>query len=323
MGRGASEQAPDLAKFQQNAESRKPVKLKIKRKFPATFFRRSLLNKLILKGHSLDKIKKTAWVSIATLNTLYEDRSNQEYELKENPLLAVDYHKTKERMTGRHRELAFTSWKRVWEILDLMRVPAKKIVSAKIFSKDQDGLQQDWQGSFVWVNPPYSEKNAFIEKAHEEARKGAKIIMLMPAFGAGLIRELKTKSGSFILEWSSGSTTTNKKETAKFSSVIAFFNIEKRELVDLGWSVWLFFGENLEFFPLARLSSFFNPTVIIYPLTKLWDNERTNASKGSIIVFSLNSVSISILISSFSVKWTQTACSVWSLLSLNWLYIHW
>lgn len=34
-----------------------------------------------------------------------------------------------------------------------------------------------------------------------------------------------------------GANEEEQKETAKFSSVLAFFNIEKTEMADLGWSV--------------------------------------------------------------------------------------
>lgn len=115
----------------------------------------------------------------------------------------------------------------------------KNRVCERFFNKDQNGLEQDWQGSLVWANPPYSHKNEFIDKAHQEAQKGTKIIMLMPAFTeTAWFRDLKSKS-----EWLlflNGRLVFNEneqKDTAKFSSVLAFFNIEKTELTDLGWAV--------------------------------------------------------------------------------------
>jgi hypothetical protein len=63
--------------------------------------------------------------------------------------------------------------------------------------------------------------------------------MLMPAFTeTAWFRELKAKSQWLL--FLNGRLVFNdheQKETAKFSSVIAFFNLEKRELADLGWSV--------------------------------------------------------------------------------------
>ena len=91
----------------------------------------------------------------------------------------------------------------------------------------------------IWVNPPYSQKNEFIEKAHREAQTGKKIVMLMPAFTeTNWFRELKAKSHWLL--FLNGRLVFNEheqKETAKFSSVLAFFNIERADLADLGWSV--------------------------------------------------------------------------------------
>lgn len=44
-----------------------------------------------------------------------------------------------------------------------------------------DGLEVEW-GNSNFVNPPYSKKlkEAFINKAYEEARKGKKVVMLLP-----------------------------------------------------------------------------------------------------------------------------------------------
>jgi hypothetical protein len=91
----------------------------------------------------------------------------------------------------------------------------------------------------VWVNPPYSQKNEFIEKAHREAQKGTKIIILFPAFTeTKWFSDLKAKSDWLL--FLTGRLVFNEhaqKETAKFSNVLAFFNIEKTELADLGWTV--------------------------------------------------------------------------------------
>jgi site-specific DNA-methyltransferase (adenine-specific) len=112
-------------------------------------------------------------------------------------------------------------------------------VCEKFFDKDQDGLQQDWQGSFVWVNPPYSKKMEWIEKATLESKKGAKIVLLLPAFTeTAYFRELKNRSQWLL--FLSGRLVFNEheqKDTAKFSSVLAFFNIPPKEIEDLGWLV--------------------------------------------------------------------------------------
>ena len=63
--------------------------------------------------------------------------------------------------------------------------------------------------------------------------------MLFPAFTEnGWMRSLKAKSQWLL--FLNGRLVFNEqeqKETAKFSSVLAFFNIEKTEMAELGWSV--------------------------------------------------------------------------------------
>lgn len=52
------------------------------------------------------------------------------------------------------------------------------------YTKEDDALSQDWaQWRSVFCNPPYSRGNllAFTAKAYEESRKGATIVMVVPA----------------------------------------------------------------------------------------------------------------------------------------------
>jgi len=50
----------------------------------------------------------------------------------------------------------------------------------KYFTKEIDGLKQDWTG-VCWCNPPYSNISAWVKKAYKEAQKGNVIVMLIPA----------------------------------------------------------------------------------------------------------------------------------------------
>lgn len=45
----------------------------------------------------------------------------------------------------------------------------------------EDGLRQSWAPLRVFVNPPYSAPRPWIEKAREEAYRGAQVILLLPA----------------------------------------------------------------------------------------------------------------------------------------------
>lgn len=49
------------------------------------------------------------------------------------------------------------------------------------FDEDDDGLSHPWHGT-VWLNPPFSEKRAFVEKAREEVRAGRAetVVTLLP-----------------------------------------------------------------------------------------------------------------------------------------------
>lgn len=52
----------------------------------------------------------------------------------------------------------------------------------RFFTKTDDGLQQDWRQEICWCNPPYGrEIGKWIEKAFQEAQKGATVVCLIPA----------------------------------------------------------------------------------------------------------------------------------------------
>lgn len=53
---------------------------------------------------------------------------------------------------------------------------------AKHFTKETDGLSQDWSRDIVFMNPPYGREIAdWMRKAYEESRKGATVVCLVPA----------------------------------------------------------------------------------------------------------------------------------------------
>ena len=52
----------------------------------------------------------------------------------------------------------------------------------KFFTKEEDGLIQDWSKDIVFVNPPFGrEIGKWVEKSYNEAKKGAKVVMLIPS----------------------------------------------------------------------------------------------------------------------------------------------
>lgn len=51
----------------------------------------------------------------------------------------------------------------------------------KFFTKEDDGLKQDWYGC-CWMNPPYGrEIGKWMKKAYEEGQKDATVVCLVPA----------------------------------------------------------------------------------------------------------------------------------------------
>lgn len=238
IGRGQKGKHLTLRSFNKTLKA-KARKAKIKKQISSHTTRRSLLNKLIMKGHNLDKIKNSVSYH-ESISSLYHYRSNEEYDLKDNPILALEYHKTEERDDYSTPRSLILRLEQEFGKFDLdVCASIKNRVCERFFDKNQNALEQQWAGELVWCNPPYSQKNDFIEKAHQEAQKGAKIILLFPAFTeTNWFRDLKAKS-----EWLlflNGRLVFNEheqKETAKFSSVLAFFNIPPKEIADLGWSV--------------------------------------------------------------------------------------
>jgi phage N-6-adenine-methyltransferase len=52
----------------------------------------------------------------------------------------------------------------------------------KHFTRDDDGLTQDWSGDVVFMNPPYGrEIGQWMAKAYAESQKGATVVCLVPS----------------------------------------------------------------------------------------------------------------------------------------------
>ncbi len=59
----------------------------------------------------------------------------------------------------------------------------KNAKCSKYFTKEIDGLKQDWQGYKVFCNPPYGRSiKDWVEKAYKESKKeNTTVVMLIPA----------------------------------------------------------------------------------------------------------------------------------------------
>ena len=52
----------------------------------------------------------------------------------------------------------------------------------RYFTKEQNGLKQDWEHDIVFCNPPYGRAiKDWVKKSYESAMGGAKVVMLIPA----------------------------------------------------------------------------------------------------------------------------------------------
>ena len=52
----------------------------------------------------------------------------------------------------------------------------------RYYTKEQDGLKQDWSHEVVFCNPPYGRAiGDWVKKCWEECQKGAVIVLLIPA----------------------------------------------------------------------------------------------------------------------------------------------
>jgi site-specific DNA-methyltransferase (adenine-specific) len=52
---------------------------------------------------------------------------------------------------------------------------------AHFFSREVDGLSQDWGQNRCWMNPPYSKLRPWLEKAYLSSLAGATVVCLIPA----------------------------------------------------------------------------------------------------------------------------------------------
>ena len=65
--------------------------------------------------------------------------------------------------------------------LDPATAPSNPTRATRFFTKEQDGLVQEWRGTGVFVNPPYGEElPSWTAKVHHEAANGIVIVALLP-----------------------------------------------------------------------------------------------------------------------------------------------
>lgn len=222
---------------------RKAIKAKIKKNVSSHIFRRTLINNLLNKGHTIDSVKENVSFH-SDVNTLYQYRVNQEQSLMLNPIIKNEYKSSDERdIYKTPRDLIDRLNKDIGEITLDACANIENRVCEKFISKEMDALKTEWTtDGIVFCNPPFSQKDKLVEKAYTESQNGTKIIMLVPAsVETQFFKNCKDKadwilflSGRLTFEGIGNYDDTN----AKFATMLVFFNIEKNDkLNDLGWSI--------------------------------------------------------------------------------------
>ena len=99
----------------------------------------------------------------------------------------------------------------------------------KFFTKEDNGLEQDWSGHSVFCNPPYGRKNTgdWVAKCASEANHCKNVVMLIPArtdtkwfhkYIYGKAKEIRFIKGRVKFE-----SVDGKKDAAPFPSMIVVF----------------------------------------------------------------------------------------------------
>jgi len=84
-----------------------------------------------------------------------------------------------------------TEWETPQEFFDIINrvfkfdidvcATAKNTKCKRYFTKEIDGLTQEWKGS-VWCNPPYGRNiGKWVKRGYEEGACGSTVVMLLPA----------------------------------------------------------------------------------------------------------------------------------------------
>lgn len=75
----------------------------------------------------------------------------------------------------------FQAWDEKYHFGTDVCATAENAKCSHYYTKEQDGLRQEWSG-MCWMNPPYGrEIGAWVRKAWESAQCGATVVCLLPA----------------------------------------------------------------------------------------------------------------------------------------------
>lgn len=101
----------------------------------------------------------------------------------------------------------------------------------KYFTKEMDGLSQDWKG-ICWMNPPYGrEIGKWVKKAYESMKHGATVVCLLPSrTDTKWFHDYCLKMKQETLRFIKGKLHFNdSKNAAPFPSVVVIFSKENEK----------------------------------------------------------------------------------------------
>lgn len=102
----------------------------------------------------------------------FKARNHEQQVEKRGPLSVVDCRATSpEWFAELHARFRFT--------LDVAALPENAKLSAYL-TPNEDGLKQSWAGERIWCNPPFSQLEPWVSKAHKETDAPV-IVMCVPA----------------------------------------------------------------------------------------------------------------------------------------------
>ena len=73
----------------------------------------------------------------------------------------------------------FDSWNAIFQFTVDVAANERNTKCERFYDQSSNGLLQSWSGEVVWCNPPYSNLELWVRKAHEETN--AIVCMLIPA----------------------------------------------------------------------------------------------------------------------------------------------
>ena len=79
----------------------------------------------------------------------------------------------------------WNEWNNIYDFqIDLASSKENSKCGEFYIDEEIDSLSVDWHtltDGWMWINPPYDQSKEFIKKCDEEAKKGAKIVCLLPS----------------------------------------------------------------------------------------------------------------------------------------------